>query len=194
MVWEDRMKKSEKLKGKAAVANRKKQYIRYGIAAAVVIIVVLIVGFYLFNPFVAKNGDTVAIYYAESYANGTELYNKLDGDPLIFTIGNKTVISGLEEAVIGMAPNATKTVNISFDKAYGPYRQDLILVMNRSILPSDIEPVVGNTYSIHRNEDGAVAYVKLLSFTSDNLTFDQNHPLAGENLTFTIRFVGFTNK
>jgi peptidylprolyl isomerase len=188
------MKKSEKLKGKVAVANRKKQYIRYGIAAAAVIVVVLIAGFYLFNPLVARNGDTVAIYYAESYANGTGIYNKLDGDPLIFTIGNKTVIPGLEEAVIGMAPNATKTVNISFDKAYGPYREDLILVMNRSILPGDIEPVVGHTYSIHRKEDGAVAYVKLLSFTSENLTFDQNHPLAGENLTFTIRFVGFANK
>ena len=188
------MKKSEKLKGKVAVANRKKQYTRYGIAAVAVIVVALIVGFYLFNPFVARNGDTVAIYYAESYANGTELYTNLDGDPLVFTIGNKTVIQGLEEAVIGMAPNATKTVNISFDKAYGPYREDLILIANRSVLPEDIEPVVGHTYSIHRNADGAVAYVKLLSFTEDNLTLDQNHPLAGENLTFTLRFVGFANK
>jgi len=188
------MKKSEKLKGKVAVANRKKQYTRYSIAAVAVIVVALIVGFYLFNPFVARNGDTVAIYYAESYANGTELYTKLDGDPLVFTIGNKTVIQGLEEAVIGMAPNATKTVNISFDKAYGPYREDLILIANRSVLPKDIEPVVGHTYSIHRNADGAVAYVKLLICTEDNLTLDQNHPLAGENLTFTIRFVGFANK
>ena len=120
------MKKSEKLKGKVAVANRKKQYTRYGVAAVAVIVVALIVGFYLFNPFVAKNGDTVTIYYTESFANGTELYTNLDGDPLVFTIGNKTVIQGLEEAVIGMAPNTTKTVNISFDKAYGPYREDLI--------------------------------------------------------------------
>ena len=66
--------------------------------------------------------------------------------------------------------------------------------MNRSILPEDIEPVVGHTYSIHRTADGAVAYVRLLSFTNDNLTLDNNHLLAGENLTFTLRFVGFTNK
>ena len=188
------MKKSEKLKGKVAVANRKKQYIRYGIAAAAVIVVALMVGFYLFNPFVARNGDTVMIYYTESLENGTDLYNNLDGDPLVFTIGNNTVIPGLEEAVTGMAPNTTKTVNISFDKAYGPYREDLVQVMNRSILPSDIEPVVGHTYSIHRTADGAVAYVRLLSFTNDNLTLDNNHLLAGENLTFTLRFVGFTNK
>ena len=67
------MKKSEKLKGKAAVANRKKQYTRYGVAAAAVIVVVLIVGFYLFNPFVAKKGDTVMIYYTGSLENGTAL-------------------------------------------------------------------------------------------------------------------------
>jgi peptidylprolyl isomerase len=185
------MKKSEKLKGKAAVADRKKQYTRYAVAAAAVIVVMLIAGFFLFNPFVAKNGDTVMIYYTETYENGTELYNNLDGDPLVFTIGNNTVITGLEEAVIGMAPNATKTVNISFDKAYGPYRNDLIVVMNRSVLTDDIEPIVGDTYSIRRSDDLGVVYVKLLNFTSDKVTFDQNHPLAGENLTFTIRFVGF---
>ena len=184
------MKKSEKLKGKAAVADRKKHYIRYAVAAAAVIVVMLIVLFYLFNPFVAKNGDTVMIYYTETFENGTELYNNLEGDPLVFTIGNNTVITGLEEAVTGMAPNATKTVNISFDKAYGPYRNDLIVVMNRTVFSDDVEPIVGDTYSIRR-DDGGVAYVKLLNLTSDKVTFDQNHPLAGENLTFTIRFVGF---
>lgn len=193
MVWEDRMKKSEKLKGKTAVANRKKQYTRYAIAAAAVIIVLLLAGFYLFNPFVAKNGDTVMVYYTGSFENGTEFASNLDGDPLVFKIGNKTVIPGLEEAVIGMAPNTTRTVNIPVDKAYGPYREDLVQVMNRSILPGDIEPVVGHTYSIQRNADGAVAYVRLLNFTDDTLTLDQNHLLAGENLTYTIRFIGFYN-
>jgi peptidylprolyl isomerase len=188
------MKKSGKLKGKTAVANRKKQYTRYAGAAVAVIVVLLIVGFYLFNPFVAKNGDTVMVYYTGSLANGSVFDSNVDGDPLIFTIGNHTVIPGLEEAVIGMTPNATRTVNIPVDKAYGPYREDLIQVINRSVLPGDIEPVVGHIYTIERKTDGAVAYIRLLNFTNETLTVDQNHVLAGENLTFTIQFVGFYKK
>jgi peptidylprolyl isomerase len=190
-VWEDSMKKSEKRKGKTAVANRKKQYTWYIVAAVAVIVVLLVAGFYLFNPFVAKNGDTVMVYYTGSLANGTVFDSNVDGDPLIFTIGNHTVIAGFEEAVLGMAPNSTRTVNIPVDKAYGPYREDLIQVVNRSVLPSDIEPVIGHTYSIQRKTDGAIAYIRLLNFTNETLTVDQNHLLAGENLTFTLRFVGF---
>jgi peptidylprolyl isomerase len=194
MVQEICMKKSEKMKGKAAVAQRKHQFTRYALAATAVIVVLIIIGFYFFNPFVAKNGDTVMVYYTGSFDNGTEFASNLDGDPLIFTIGNKTVIPGLEEAIMGMAPNTTKTVRIPAEKAYGPYRQDLVLTMNRSLLPADIEPVIGNTYSIHRNADGAVAYVRLLNFTNDTLLFDQNHLLAGENLTYTLQFIGFYQK
>ncbi len=188
------MKKSEKLKGKAAVANRKKQYTRYGIVAAAAIIILLIVGFYLFNPSVAKKGDTVMVYYTGMYENGTVFGSNAEGDPLIFTIGNNSVIQGIEEAVTGMAPNATKTVNISFDKAYGPYRQDYVLVMNRSALPKGIEPILGNVYSIQRTEDGAVSHVVVTNVTSDTVTLDENHLLAGKNLTYTIRFVGFYQK
>lgn len=188
------MKKSEKLKGKEAVAQRRSQRTRYAYAGAAVIFIALIIGFFLFNPFVAKNGDTVMIYYTGTYENGTVFDSNAGGNPLAFTLGDHTVITGLEEAVIGMAPNSTKTVNITYDKAYGPYRPDLILVMNRSILPANSTPVVGNMYSIRRSADGAVAYVRLLGFNDTSLTVDQNHLLAGENLTFAIRFIGFGKK
>lgn len=188
------MKKSEKLKGKEAVTARKKQRMQYAVAGTAIIFIALIAGYILFNPFVAKNGDTVMIYYTGSFENGTVFDTNAGGNPLIFTIGEHAVITGLEEAVTGMAPNSTKTVIIPSDKAYGPYRQNLIQVMNRSILPDTIEPVVGNTYSIRRTNDRAVAYVRLLGFNNSTITVDQNHLLAGQNLTFTIRFIGFNNK
>jgi peptidylprolyl isomerase len=188
------MKKSEKLKGKVAAADRKKQYTRYAVLGAAVIVIILLAAFYLFNPSVAKNGDTVMVYYIGSLDNGTVFDSNVDSDPLIFKIGNHTVIPGFEEAVVGMSVNSTKTVNIPAAKAYGPYREDLVQVMNRSILPGDIEPVVGHIYTIHRTTDGAVAYLRLLDFNDTTLTIDQNHLLAGQNLTFTIRLAGFYQK
>jgi peptidylprolyl isomerase len=189
------MKKSEKVKGKAAVAIRKKQYTRYVVAGAAVIAVLLIAGFYLFNtPAVAKNGDTVMVYYTGTLDNGTVFDSNADRDPLIFTIGNKTVIPGFEEAVVGMTVNSTKTVHIPVEKAYGPHLDSLVHVMNRSDLSKDIEPIVGNRYVITRKADGAVSRVEVINVTRDTVTLDENNILAGQNLTFTIQFVGFYKK
>jgi peptidylprolyl isomerase len=185
------MKKSEKMKGKITAANRKKQYTRYVIAGAAVIIVLLIAGFYFFNPTAVKNGDTVMVYYTGTLDNGTVFDSNVDGDPLIFTVGNKTVIPGFEEAVIGMTVNSTKTVHIPAGKAYGPHLDSLVHVVNRSDLPSDVDPVIGSRYVITRKEDGAVSRVMVVNVTRDTVTLDENNILAGENLTFAIRFAGF---
>jgi len=185
------MKKSEKLKGKAAVTERKKQYTRYAVAAAAAIVVLLIVGFFLFNPFVAKKGDSVMVYYTGTLENGTVFYSNLEQGTFNFTIGSNTAIPGFEEAVIGMTVNSTKTVNIPFDKAYGPRLDSLVHVMNRSELAKDMEPVVGNRYTITRKADGAVSRVEIVNVTNDTVTLDENHMLAGQNLSYTIHFAGF---
>ena len=188
------MKKSEKLKGKTAMAIRKKQYTQYAVVAVAIVIVLLIVGFFLSGPSGAKKGDTVMVYYTGTLDNGTEFDNNLDRDPLIFTIGNNTVIPGFEEAVIGMTANATKIVHIPVDKAYGPHLNSLVHVVNRSNLPADMNPEAGKFYTITRDTDGAVARVQVLNVTKDTVTLDENHKLAGQNLTFSITVVGFYKK
>jgi FKBP-type peptidyl-prolyl cis-trans isomerase 2 len=40
--------------------------------------------------------------------------------------------------------------------------------------------------------DGSTNVVKVVGVTRDTVTIDQNHTLAGQNLTFTIRLVGIT--
>jgi peptidylprolyl isomerase len=187
------MKKSEKLKGKAAAAERKKDYTRYAVAGAVIALILIIAGFYFSGPgqLGAKNGDTVVVYFTGSYENGTVFDSNLEREPLVFTLGNNTMIPGFEEAIVGMAPNTTKTVTIPFEKAYGPYREDLVLVVNRSALPEGIEPVVGNFYTIERKDDGALARVRITNVTDDTVTLDQNHLLAGQNLKYVIRFERF---
>jgi peptidylprolyl isomerase len=188
------MRKSEKVKGKSAGENREKIYTWYALGAAAIIVVLLIVGFYLFNPFVAKKGDTVVVYYTGTLENGTVFDSNIDRDPLIITIGNGNVIPGFEEAIIGMSVNATKTVYIPVEKAYGPHLDSLIHVVNRTNLPPDMEPEAGKFYTITRKADNAVARVLILNVTSDTVTLDENHMLAGQNLTFTLRFAGFYRK
>jgi peptidylprolyl isomerase len=188
------MKKSEKIKGKEAAATRKKLQVRYGILLVVIIVIVAVLGFVMFNPFVAKNGDTVSVYYTGTLDDGTVFDSNVNSSPLSFTLGNGMTIQGFEEAITGMAVNNTKTVKIPPEKAYGSYNSSLVHVLNRSALPANMTPVVGQYYSIRRTADGAVSVIKIVNVTPTTITWDENHELAGKNLTFTIRLVSIKQK
>ena len=184
------MKKSEKIKGKEAVAARKKKQVQYGIIAAAGIILVALFGFAMFNPFVAKTGDTVNVFYTGILDDGTVFDTNMNTTPLAFTVGKGMVIPGFDEAVVGMAVNEVKTVRIPSEKAYGSYNNSLIHVMNRSAFPANVTPVAGQYYAIKSITDGTVSYVKIINVTQSTITLDENHELAGQNLTFSIRLAG----
>jgi peptidylprolyl isomerase len=186
------MKKSEKLKGKERVAARKQQTLYIAAAAVVVILIAAGAWYFFFNTTGAQSGDTVSVYYTGMLDDGTIFDSNLNGTPIIFTIGKSNLIPGFQEAVVGMTPNSTKTVHIPVDKAYGPYQAALVHSVNRSTLPETMTPIVGERYSIRRTTDGAVALVKIINMTSSTVTWDENHDLAGKDLTFTITLVGIS--
>ena len=188
------MKKSEKIKGKEAAAARRKLQVRYGILVVVVIVIVSVLGFVMFNPYVAKTGDTVSVYYTGTLDDGTVFDTNVNSIPLNFTIGKGMVIPGFEEAVIGMAINDQKTVRISPERAYGAYNNSLVHVLNRSALPANMTPEVGQVYSIRKTTDGLSSFVRIINVTPTTITWDENPELAGENLTFTIRLVSINQK
>ncbi|HIJ05933.1 peptidylprolyl isomerase, partial [Methanocalculus sp.] len=73
-----------------------------------------------------------------------------------------------------------KTVTIPVDQAYGSYDEDLILVVPREMVPDEIA-VVGISLYQPRGT--------IISVDDEVVMIDQNHPLAGEDLTFTITLV-----
>jgi len=193
---QDIMKKSEKVKGKEAVAAKKKRTRLYaGIAAAVILVVaVAVAGFFLFNTSGARTGDTVSVYYEGTLDDGTVFYSNLNSTPMMFTMGEVNLIPGFVDALTGMTPGMTKKVKIPADKAYGAYKPELVHIVNRTSLPAGMDPVVGERYTITRTTDGANAYVKILNVTPSTVAWDENHELAGKDLTYTITLTSLTKK
>ena len=188
------MKKSEKIKGKERVVERRRQYKIVGLVAAGIIIIGAILLFLWFNPFVARTGDTVTVYYTGTLDNGTVFNSNVNGTPLSFVLGSGMTIPGFEEAVMGMGANDQKTVRIPVEKAYGPYRTELVHEMSRSIFPANETPIAGEYYMFSRVSDGAVSRAKVVNVTSSTVTVDENNALAGQNLTYTIRLVSFVKE
>ncbi len=136
----------------------------------------------------AKKGDTVKVHYTGKLENGTVFDTSLNRDPLQFTIGNDEVIPGFEEAVIGMAPGDSKTVKITADKAYGSHLDEMVLVVERTQIPPNLKPEVGQQLQL-KQADGKVILVVVTDVSESTITLDANHPLAGKDLIFDIQLV-----
>lgn len=133
----------------------------------------------------ARNGDTVRVHYTGSLGDGTVFDSSKEREPLEFTLGEGKIISGFEQAVVGMEPGESKTVQIESDNAYGPHREEMVVSVERTRLPEDIEPQVGGQLQV-RQPDGSVHPVIVTEVSDASVTLDANHPLAGEDLNFEI--------
>lgn len=137
----------------------------------------------------AKSGDTVAVHYTGKLDDGTVFDSSADRDPLQFSIGEGHVIPGFEDAVIGMTPGDSVTKTIPSEQAYGPYRDEMVMVVEREQIPSEIPLDVGQQLHL-QGPAGQPPLPVLVTDVSDNqVTLDANHPLAGENLTFDIQLL-----
>ena len=135
-----------------------------------------------------KAGDTVRVHYSGFLDDGTIFDSSLEREPFEFTLGQGMVIPGFEDAVVGMDVGETKTVNIPTDQAYGPYRDELLVAVERSEVPPNIEPDIGMELQI-RTPEGTVTNVTITEMDDNSITLDANHPLAGKDLIFEIKLV-----
>ena len=135
-----------------------------------------------------KEGDTIKVHYTGKVADGTVFDSSRDREPLEFTIGEGKLIPGFEKAVVGMNIGDSNTVTIPSDEAYGEKRTDMIVDVQRSQIPQDISPEVGQQLQVQQ-KDGSAIPVVISEVTETTVKLDANHPLAGKDLTFDIEVV-----
>jgi len=136
----------------------------------------------------AKMGDTVKVHYNGKLDTGVLFDTSEGSDPLQFELGSGCLISGFEEAVIGMSPGESKTVHIPPEKAYGRYREDRVIKIDKKDLPDDIVPAEGMTLEVCASNDVMVA-VQITEIEGSTVTLDANHPLSEQTLIFEIKLV-----
>jgi peptidylprolyl isomerase len=107
---------------------------------------------------------------------------------MALTIGAGDFFPQVEEALIGMSPGEKKTVVIPVDDAFGEYDEERVFTVSRKDLPDDLNPEVGDQLGLADENDETIG-VTVMDVTDDSITFDANHPLAGEDLTFELELI-----
>jgi peptidylprolyl isomerase len=136
----------------------------------------------------AKTGDKVKVHFKGYLEDGQVFGSTMDDEPFEFIIGEKNMLPGFENAVIGMQKGDTKTITLSPEEAYGAHKKELVSVMEKSGFPKEISLEVGKRLRV-RTQDGKYTVVTIKDVTEDSIVLDENDPLAGKTLTFKIELV-----
>lgn len=108
-----------------------------------------------------------------------------EAGPVDMVVGEADFFQQFDDALVGMAPGDVKTIIIPAADAFGDYEKDKVFTVPRSDMPDDLQPVEGDELLL-TNEDDEELGVVVVGVTEESITFDSNHPLAGEDLKFEI--------
>ena len=121
--------------------------------------------------------------------DGEEIDSSKGQEPLQFLVGHGNIISGLEREMMGMKVGDSKDVVIPPADGYGEFDDKAFMDVPRGEFPKDMPLQEGLELSV-RDDSGQSRYARIDTIEGDNVTLNFNHPLAGDELHFSIKVVG----
>lgn len=139
-----------------------------------------------------QSGSRVTMHYTLSLEDGMIADTSREGEPLSFTLGDGTLIEGLELAILGLKAGDRQCLGIPPQSGFGFRDPKHIHEMPRSDFPEDMELseglIIGFSSPAGDEVPGAV-----LEVGEDNVKVDFNHPLAGHEVTFDVEILAVDN-
>jgi FKBP-type peptidyl-prolyl cis-trans isomerase 2 len=134
-------------------------------------------------------GQKVQAHYRGTLDDGSVFDSSYDrNEPIEFVVGVGQMIPGFDAAVLEMEVGERKTVHIPAAQAYGERRDEAIQTVPTAYIPNAENLPVGQHIYLPL-EGGQMARCKVLKVENGQATFDLNHELAGQDLTFEIELV-----
>lgn len=121
--------------------------------------------------------------------NDKNTIDKSEDGTFSFLIGAKNIIPGLENALIDKETGNQFDVAIEPIDAYGEYNDALIHKVPRTQFPPDIK-IEADMQFQGKTADGQMTVVKIKEVIGDEIHIDNNHPLAGVHLNFSVEITG----
>lgn len=133
----------------------------------------------------ASIGDTVKVDYTLRLKNGTVFDSTENREPIQFVLGQNGVISGFQNAILGMRHGESKTIKLSAEEAFGRRSEEMISTLVRERCPEGVKPTIGQQVQL-KQSDGSRKIALVTQVTESDFVIDANHPLAGCDLAFDI--------
>lgn len=133
-------------------------------------------------------GSRVTMYFKLSLTDGTVADSTEEGEPMTFTMGDGTLIEGLEMVLYGLKVGDKQCLEIGPRDTFGFPDEDNIHTMPRSEfaaeLPLEEGIVLGFTTPSGEEVPGTIHEVR-----DEEVVIDFNHPLAGRPVVFDVEIL-----
>ncbi len=136
-----------------------------------------------------NHGKTCRVHYRGTFNDGTQFDASYDrGEPLEFVCGAGMMISGFDAAVADMEVGEHRDIHLLPSEAYGEPDPGMIFPVEIAQLPGAENLTVGQKVYLY-NTAGQPFLVKVVAKDDENVTFDANHEMAGQELNFHIELL-----
>ena len=137
-------------------------------------------------------GSRVTLHYTLSLEDGMVADSTREGEPLRFTLGDGSLIEGLELALLGLRAGERQCLAIPPQTGFGFRDPEQVHELPRRDFPAHIPLeeglIIGFSTPSGEEVPGAV-----LAVGKDSVTVDFNHPLAGHEVTFDVEILAVEN-
>jgi FKBP-type peptidyl-prolyl cis-trans isomerase SlyD len=135
----------------------------------------------------ATKDRVVSIDYNLKDSKGDLIDSSPSGEPLVYIHGNDNIIKGLEKHLEGKATGDQVDCVIPAVEGYGERDESLVFKVDKSEFGPDAQVEVGMQFEAHGEEGAQI--VTVVGVENSEITIDANHPLAGEELHFSVKVV-----
>jgi FKBP-type peptidyl-prolyl cis-trans isomerase SlpA len=119
---------------------------------------------------------------------GRELVSTMDSKPSTFQLGTGELAPPLEDCLLGMDTPGHGSFDLS-PTAFGAHNQSLVRRLARSEFPAEAKLEVGEAVTM-AIQPGQQASGLIREVSTETVTVDLNHPLAGKSVRFEVDVIG----
>lgn len=133
-------------------------------------------------------GQDVIIHCAGTLEDGYVFIDTWAGNnPLNVTVGSGQLPPGVERRLMGLTRGQRSVFTLPSAEAYGEYDPSLVFEVPADSIPNAHDLPIGGFITVQT--DAGMARLRVLSVQDGVVRFDQNHELAGRDVTFEIELV-----
>jgi len=122
-------------------------------------------------------GCEVTMHFTLALEDGTIADASVDGEPMTFTMGDGSLIEGLEMVLYGLKTGEKQSLSIEPRDTFGFPDEDSIHTLPRTEFSDDL-----------KIEEGMIIGFST-QIKDDEVKVDFNHPLAGHEVVFSVEIV-----
>lgn len=130
----------------------------------------------------------VTLHLSLSLEDGHVAESTFNDEPLTFTMGDGTLVRGLELGLYGLRPGDSQRLMLHPEQAFGLRDPDKVHHLPRADFGAEIELEPGLIVGFEA-AGGEELPGTVISMDADYVAVDFNHPLAGRNIIFDVEII-----